>query len=50
MITEVALQCANDGRHRKADEEPLVRVEMLTGLDQSSAGDLEQVLFVFAAV
>ena len=50
MITEVPLEYAGDRRHREADERPLVRIEAPTCLNESGAGNLEEVLVILAAM
>jgi len=50
MITEMTFEYASDGWHGKTDKRPLMRIESLTCLHQSSAGNLKQVLLVLAAM
>jgi hypothetical protein len=50
MITEVPLEQASDRRHCETNKGALVRVEPSARFNQPSAGDLHQVLVVFAAM
>jgi hypothetical protein len=44
------LEYASDRWHREANERTLMGIEALTGLNQSGAGNLDQILLVFAAM
>ena len=50
MIAEMPLEYASDRRHRERDKRPLMRVKALTGLNQSGAGDLHEVVRILAAI